>query len=317
MPRIRTHKPEFWSHPIMGRQDDATKCMALALMNYADDHGYFYADIALVKAFARPFDDESTTCRRTLSRLQEIGFISIYEHPLRGPIGRIVNFDQHQRVDKPKPSEIKEFFVHDDSTTDPRQIQDASCLEGKGMEGKGTGKGKEAAPALPSEELNPTEAAQGVINGLAMTHRGPKGTDALLSITAAIEARQKVGKWKPCEIADQMISMRQKFLKSAPATEDYGALWFLTKDGFFWTDPSRWPKAQSTPPLTQPETRRRTGAEVTLRQILGDPSLDPAQVPKLEADLRKVLRRDGVPEIENIIIELRNERERLKVQRPN
>ena len=42
--RIRTLKPEFWSHPVISRQSDAAKLLAIGLLNYADDEGYFYAD---------------------------------------------------------------------------------------------------------------------------------------------------------------------------------------------------------------------------------------------------------------------------------
>ena len=44
----RTIKPEFWSHLVMARLDAPTQLVALALLNYADDGGYFYAKPVLV-----------------------------------------------------------------------------------------------------------------------------------------------------------------------------------------------------------------------------------------------------------------------------
>ena len=67
--RIRTIKPEFWSHPVMTRQDDATKLLALGLLNFADDEGYFYADAALIRSALRPLDDDSSIVRRSIEKI--------------------------------------------------------------------------------------------------------------------------------------------------------------------------------------------------------------------------------------------------------
>lgn len=132
MARIRTVKPSFWSHPITGKLSDAAKCMAIALLNLADDAGYFYADPATVRSFCRPFDDDSTITRGVLAELSRTRYIQIAEHPERGPVGRIINFLEHQKIDRPKPSEIKPYFIDDDSTK-PRRLFDAG-REGNGRE---------------------------------------------------------------------------------------------------------------------------------------------------------------------------------------
>ena len=122
----------------MGRQTDAVKTMALALLNLADDEGYFYADPSTVRAFARPFDDSSATSQGCIADLSNIGYIEVVEHPVRGPIGKVVSFMEHQHIDRPKPSRIKEFFVRDASTMNRGRVVDASLQERKGKEGKGT-----------------------------------------------------------------------------------------------------------------------------------------------------------------------------------
>ena len=126
MARIRTIKPEFWSHPVMGKLDDATKCLALALLNFSDDEGYFLADPVLVRSFARPFDEDSTITRRGLAQLEKSDWIEVCEHPSHGRIGRVVNFTSHQNVDRGKPSKIKEYF---ESSNDRRMIVEESALE--------------------------------------------------------------------------------------------------------------------------------------------------------------------------------------------
>jgi hypothetical protein len=133
--RIRTIKPEFWSHPVMAQQDDTTKLLALGLLNFADDEGFFYADPKLIRSALRPFDDDSSNVRRSLEKLEKIGYIETRIHPTHGAVGTVLSFDKHQRVDRPKPSEIKDLY---DSTNDRRMIDDESSLEGKG-----SGKGKE------------------------------------------------------------------------------------------------------------------------------------------------------------------------------
>ena len=124
----------------MARQDDATKLLALGLLNYADDEGYFYACPSLVRSALRPFDDDSTIVRRSIEKLSKIGFIEVREHSTHGPVGMVLSFADHQRVDRPKASIIKELF---DSTNVRRSIDDQSTLEGKGT-GNREGNVKEA-----------------------------------------------------------------------------------------------------------------------------------------------------------------------------
>jgi len=133
--RIRSTKPEFWSHPVIGRLDDYVKTMALALLNLADDEGYFLADPILVRNFARPFDEDSTITRRALEALSIAEWIALSEHPSHGPIGLILNFRKHQKIDRPTPSKISIYF---DSSIPRRALDEPSSLEGKGREGKGT-----------------------------------------------------------------------------------------------------------------------------------------------------------------------------------
>lgn len=129
----------------MAQQDDAAKLLALGLLNFADDEGYFYADPKLIRSALRPFDDDSSIVRRSLDHLERIGYIKVREHPTHGAVGLVLSFDKHQRVDRPKSSEIKSLY---DSTIDRRLIDDDSSLEGKGRD-QGSGNGKEGNPPLP------------------------------------------------------------------------------------------------------------------------------------------------------------------------
>lgn len=149
MARIRTIKPEFWCHPIMAKQNDATRLMAIALLNYADDEGFFHAEPNLVRGFARPFDENSKITKECLNNLVKIGYISIVQNDDYGFIGLIEKFTEHQRVDRGNESKIKQYY----STNVRRIIDDETVLEGNREQGtgKGTGKGREFTPPTIEE----------------------------------------------------------------------------------------------------------------------------------------------------------------------
>ena len=121
MARIRTVKPEFWRHNVMAREEDFTQLLAIALLNYADDHGYFMADPALIRGDVFPFRDDLANISRSLARLSEVLYIEVRNHPERGAIGRITTWEAHQRVDHPKASKIKELFDLAKSSRNPRE----------------------------------------------------------------------------------------------------------------------------------------------------------------------------------------------------
>lgn len=136
----------------MVRLPDATKLLAIGLLNLADDEGFFHADPRMVRAALRPLDEDSTIVRGALEGLSIMGYVEIRDHPSYGPIGRVVGFGKHQRIDRPSPSKIRSLFdagssqtpetqqakLFDDGSSNARRvIDDRSALEGKGKEGKG------------------------------------------------------------------------------------------------------------------------------------------------------------------------------------
>ena len=138
--RIRTVKPEFWVHPVMSRLPYDTRILALGLLNVADDEGYFDADPAYIRA-AVLFREDSSNVRRMLDELSRSGWITLCGTPER-PIGCVVNFRKHQRVDRPQPSRLKQYALVESSTNDRRVLDDQSTQD------QGTGKGKDT-PIVP------------------------------------------------------------------------------------------------------------------------------------------------------------------------
>ena len=147
--RIRTIKPEFWTSETIAPLSDKAKLLAIGLLNFADDEGYFWANPILIRAAIFPFLDESKTLLGLLQDLSRVGYIQLGKRSDDSrSVGRVTNFMIHQRIDKPKGSIIKENVQFlDESKTPPRHVPDASPLEGKGKE-----QGKEQGKPRPSLE---------------------------------------------------------------------------------------------------------------------------------------------------------------------
>jgi hypothetical protein len=107
--RIRTVKPEFWTHPVLMRKDHGTRLLAIGLLNFADDEGYFIADEDVIRGALMP-KEISTNVRRMIDDLSRIGYIRIVDHSEMGPIGWVVKFKDHQRVDRANQSKLKVYF---------------------------------------------------------------------------------------------------------------------------------------------------------------------------------------------------------------
>jgi hypothetical protein len=131
--RIRTIKPEFWQDEDLAGTSYEARLMAIALLNHADDEGYFRAHPSLVKAACFAFDDDSSIVRRTIDELSNIGYLELFLGLDGKRYGRISGFSKHQRVDRKKESTIKGLY---DSSSPRRSIDDQSTLEGKGKEVK-------------------------------------------------------------------------------------------------------------------------------------------------------------------------------------
>lgn len=123
----------------MARQNDDVRLAALALLNIADDKGYFIAEPAIIRSAIWPFDEDSTRARRVLATLSDVGWIELRNHPQHGQIGCVVNFTKHQRIDRPSTSKIATYFLDEHSTNTRRSIEDRSSLEqGTGNRDQGT-----------------------------------------------------------------------------------------------------------------------------------------------------------------------------------
>lgn len=109
MARIRTIKPEFHAHEELSTLPPETHLFAAALVNYADDEGYFNANPVLVKAGTNPLRQDDTPLSEQMSQLESVGYIVIRREGIKH-YGRICKFADHQRVSHAAPSTLKSKF---------------------------------------------------------------------------------------------------------------------------------------------------------------------------------------------------------------
>lgn len=151
MARIRTIKPEFWKHEDLSAMPEATHMLAAALLNYADDDGYFNANPLLIKAECCPLREPSVSLQDSLRTLASSGYLALGRGTDGKAYGRIVAFRDHQVISRPTPSKISNIdIIWEDSRTTHGVLNEASVPEGKGKEGKGKeGKGERASAPRP------------------------------------------------------------------------------------------------------------------------------------------------------------------------
>lgn len=159
MARIRTIKPEFWTDEELSALPEATHLLAAALLNHADDEGFFKAHPLLIKAACCPLREPSVSIQESLLSLQFINYIELGATDDGKQYGRIVKFAEHQRVNRATPSKISKLGIAFGSP-EPNHggLIEPSPLEGKGKE-QGRDQGKEIQTASSSSE--PTEKKPG------------------------------------------------------------------------------------------------------------------------------------------------------------
>ena len=111
MSRIRTIKPEFWRHEELSALPEAAHMLAAALLNYADDEGYFNANPRLVHAECCPLREPSVSVHESLLMLSKINYIRLGTGQDGKRYGHIQKFADHQRINRPTPSKINSIRI--------------------------------------------------------------------------------------------------------------------------------------------------------------------------------------------------------------
>ena len=84
---------------------------AIGLLNHADDFGFFEADHRVIKAKLWSLKDPTVPIRACLMELVSIGYIHLHVAPSGRLVGWVINFLEHQVINKPsKSSKLKVAF---------------------------------------------------------------------------------------------------------------------------------------------------------------------------------------------------------------
>src|SRR3954471_7361128 len=136
MGRIRTLKPEFWTHEDLSALPVETHVLAAGLLNYADDEGYFNANPKLIQATVFPLRELSSTVPVMLHELSGIGYLRLFSGTDGKQYGHICKFLEHQVISHAKTSKIKGL---EESSNVPVSVQKITAgKEGNGKEGNGS-----------------------------------------------------------------------------------------------------------------------------------------------------------------------------------
>lgn len=99
MPRMRMVKPEIWADEKLAPLDPLTRLVWLFLISWADDAGRVHDNVKMIDA--NLFSQTDDTARHALETLASLSRIrrGVAENGAR--VIQIVNWERHQRVDKP------------------------------------------------------------------------------------------------------------------------------------------------------------------------------------------------------------------------
>lgn len=190
MARIRTIKPEFWTDEDMAELSEPACLLAIGLLNYADDEGYFNANPKLIKAAIFPIREQSGSIPVLMRELYSVGYISLFSGNDGKIYGLVNNFAKHQVINKAKKSIIRDLCVLPyEYGTDSEQLLPGR--EGKGKEGKGK------TPLIGGEQNSPVD------NSAGDGEPDPDANNAMLNGYVAPGGMGEFGKfqmrdsWKP------------------------------------------------------------------------------------------------------------------------
>jgi hypothetical protein len=185
MARIRTVKPGFTQHEELSSLPAETHLLAVGILCYADDEGYFNANPKLVQASVFPVRELSSTVPVMLQELSDIGWLKCGTGSDGRRYGQVVNFSKHQVISHPRKSEIASVVIKWDTVenTIPEVSSNPPITlhpEGKGKEVEGKGREEETAPP----DLHPLKYAAGLMEKIQM----PETQSNLRTVAAAIKS---------------------------------------------------------------------------------------------------------------------------------
>lgn len=122
MARNRMIKPEFWEDDKIAECSTNARLLFIATWNFADDEGFLEYRPKWLKAKCFPYDNVDVV--KLVNELLKVGRLELH-----GEILWVKNFLKHQRIDRPKASELSQLF--NNSTNARRTLDDESTTKEK------------------------------------------------------------------------------------------------------------------------------------------------------------------------------------------
>lgn len=156
MARIRTIKPEFWSDEKLSPLDPITRLVFLGLIGMADDLGRTIDNAKIIDAFI--FPNTSDTSRDSLATLSRIGRVIRGKTASGQSVIQIVNWDKHQKVDKPNIRASLPEIVEIEQVTEIRESVANPSRNGRECLATHTNDQRPATNDLGSTKTNTADA---------------------------------------------------------------------------------------------------------------------------------------------------------------
>jgi len=139
MARIRSIKPEFPQSESIGRLSRDARLLFILLWTIADDSGITRGSSRMLASLLYPYDEDSPKLLDGwLSELDRESCIARYAVEGQTYL-KILNWNKHQRIDKPTPSKFPQFVESSRILANPPE-EVANPLGGIGLDWKGIGK---------------------------------------------------------------------------------------------------------------------------------------------------------------------------------
>lgn len=132
MPRIRTVKPEYFTHPSILALSIPARLLFISVWCQCDDEGRLYNHSGKIRALSFG-DEDKVRFSSLLAELQKPtycdecatahGHIALYEAEGRKCI-QVVHFHRHQRIDRPSRSSIPAPASLDEDSSNTRRTLD-------------------------------------------------------------------------------------------------------------------------------------------------------------------------------------------------
>lgn len=121
MARIRSIKPDFTQNENLSALPPETHLLALGLICYADDEGFFNANPKLIQAAIFPVRELLGNVPEMLRSLSGVGYLEFFDGTDGKHYGRVVKFLEHQKVSHAAVSKIKPLRNIPESLLNPQE----------------------------------------------------------------------------------------------------------------------------------------------------------------------------------------------------